>query len=179
MTATPASAYVTAHLPILTAYSRSTRFRPVWVDPDEFQSDLVAQVLTAHHTFRVANSGSACRYCGGTGCSTWLGWRARKAASEILRKQRREREVLGTPEPEEAVADVPAQHDTPGAVHARAVVQQMLDRATPEQRDALVSKLEEWTGDEVWQRLGIGIGGRNYRLRRLIESLTPEGGHNG
>lgn len=177
MTATPASLYVEAHLPLLTAYSRSTRFRPAWIEPDDFQSDLVAQVLTAHHTFRDANSGSACRYCGGTGCSTWLGWRARKAASEILRKQRREREVLGTPEPEGTAEAMPAHHDTPGAVHARAVVQQMLDRATPEQRDALISKLEEWTGDEVWLRLGIGIGGRNYRLRRLIAALNDGGRH--
>jgi RNA polymerase sigma factor (sigma-70 family) len=170
-TATPASAYVEAHLPILTAYSRSRRFRPWWVDPDDFQADLVATVLQAHDTFRVVNDAAPCPYCDRRGCSTWLGWRARKTASRHQRQRQRDLRHLDAWAPADAADAMPTVRDSAQAMHARAVVQQLLDRASPDHREALVSKLEEWTGDEVWQRLGISLGGRNYRLQRLLQTL--------
>jgi len=166
-----AAAYVAAHLPLLTKYSRSQRFRPWWVDPDDFQSDLVLQVLQAYATFRQVNDGKACPYCGGTGCSTWLGWRARKTGSRYHWQRQRDARVLDTWATTDDAQQVATVSDGPQVMHARAVVQQLLDRATPDQRDALVSKLEGWTGDDVWSRLGIGLGGRNYRLRRLLHAL--------
>lgn len=173
MTAThmTAAEYVEAHLPILESFSRSRRFRPDPVHPDEFQSDLVLQVLVAHSTFRLVNNDKArqCKYCGRRGCSTWLGWRARKVASNHFRKRDkivRLREKYGRLHAERGTR-LP-NYQSEGPIIAKAQLQQLMDKATPEQRDALISKLEGWTRDEVQSRLGIKMGARNWRIRQLM-----------
>jgi DNA-directed RNA polymerase specialized sigma24 family protein len=171
-----AAAYIQAHWDLLTAYSRSTRFRPHFVDPDDFRADLVEIVLTKHHTFRHSDDQGKqeCPHCGRRGCSTWLGWRARGVGTHHLRRRDAEQAVLDVWAPAEEAAVLPAHDGSPARIHARAQVQQLLDRATPEHRAALVSKLEEWDGDDVWAALGISLGGRNYRLTRLRATLdTP------
>jgi len=170
------SAYVEAHLPLLNAYSRSRRFRPWYVEPDDFRADLVATVITAHHTFRMINDASVrpCPYCDRRGCATWLGWRARKTASRHHRQRLQDEAHLDTWAPLDDADAVASSMDSPQRIFAQAQVQQLLDRATPDQREALVSKLEEWTGDDVFDRLGISMGGRNYRLARLLHTLTDD-----
>ena len=71
----------------------------------------------------------------------------------------------------EDLTDLPS-HDGPRVMFARARVAELWELATPEQREALVSKWEGWTGSEVRKYLGISLGGRNYRLHRLIEQLN-------
>lgn len=164
------SEYVHLHMPLLTRYSRSLTFRPSWVEPDEFQSDLVDQILTSHHTFR-QGLGGPCPYCSGSGCSTWIGWRARKAGSNQRRVLHRDFRWMDRTVTPEDLTDLPS-HDGPRVMFARARVAELWELATPEQREALVSKWEGWTGSEVRKYLGISLGGRNYRLHRLIEQLN-------
>jgi DNA-directed RNA polymerase specialized sigma24 family protein len=167
---------VQAHLPLLTAYSLSRRFRPWYVEPDDFRSDLVAMVLAAHDTFRHINDPEVmvCPHCDRRGCSTWLGWRARKTASNHHRRRLQDEASIDRWAPMGDASTLASHNDSPQRMQAQAQVQQLLDRATPDQRAALVSKLEEWTGDDVWRELGISMGGRNYRLQRLVQTLTPD-----
>ena len=170
---TPAE-YVEAHLPLLTRYAYSRRFRPAGIDPEDFRSDLVDQVLRAHHTFRQINDPKikGCPHCNRKGCSTWLGWRARKAASIRLQQLQRDADRLDTEVQIEDAAEVATVLGGPRAMQARAQVALLLDSASPEQRAALISKLQGWSGAEIRDRLGIGLGGRNWRIQQLLAAYT-------
>jgi len=175
-TQTEASKYVEQHLYMLRAYTRSKRFRPCWVDADDFLSDVVASVLTSFDKFRLITDPAvkACSHCGRRGCSTWIGWRVRGAATRILRRRRPEvsLEDDGVSFAVEAGnADTPAIFGTPGQMFAKAHLNQLFERATSHQADALQSRLEEWDGEEIWKRLGISSQGRNYHLRRLVSAV--------
>jgi len=194
MTATTAaSVYVERHLPILTKYSYSKRFRPITMEPDEFRSELVISVLDKYSTFRHVASAKPCPYCDRLGCSTWLGWRARKINSNYYRSLKRSvveihahsefqmsstQCVVQTTEEEpvrniqtDIMSGVVSSYGSPEKIFAKAQLSEILAKATPAQTEALISKLEGWTGDDIWENLGIGINGRNYRLRTLMDSI--------
>lgn len=179
-TITPAE-YVQRHLPMLQAYSRSNRFRPWFVDSEEFMQELVLNVLAKHHQFR-NDGGSACKHCGGHGCSTWLGWRARRVASDLTRVHDRDQDTINH---RVKIADQQDRDDTAAQVvpvaqgwgstrtiEARSQVAQVLRVASASQLEACVSVLDDYDNKTAKAVLGISLHGRNYRLRGLAAALN-------
>lgn len=166
------AAFVAAHMNIILAYSRGRRFRPASVDPDEFLQEMVLTVMEALHTFRTQNDGAECPECGGSGCSTWLGFRAMLTRTRALRHSTRENAWLARQVPIEQAASQPASLGSPRSIEAKAQVAQVLRRADFCAREAAITVLTDMDGDQVQARLGIKLPGRNYRLRKLAEELN-------
>jgi hypothetical protein len=176
-TATTPRQFVEQHWQLLNAYSRSRRFRPAYVPPDEFRQALVLQVLEKHEQFRTDNDGGECPHCGATGCGTWLGWRARRVATDYNRQRQRDQERHVTEEPIEAYSlDVLgiAQYGGHHAMERRAQVAQVLEHATDSQHAAALTVLDDCDGVQVQDRLGIKLPGRNWHLARLRDRITGD-----
>lgn len=171
MPATPAE-YVRSHWELLNAYSRSRRFRPHYVEPDEFRQALVLSVLEKHEQFH-ENDGGAC-HCGATGCSTWLGWRARRVATDYHRQRQRAQERQATEVPVEEAALLPSQHGSHSGTERSARVAQVLRHADDKEHAACLTVLDDCDGIQVHERLGIQIHGRNYRLRKLAQKIAGD-----
>ena len=166
MPATPTE-YIQQHWELLNAYSRGRRFRPHYIEPDEFRQALVLNVLEKHQQFR-ENDGGACA-CGATGCATWLGWRARRVATDYHRE--RKRHAQEAPLEDAGLDTQPARYGSHHQIERSAQVAQVLRRADFNQRAACATVLDDCDGLQVAARLGIKMHGRNYRLKRLAQQL--------
>ena len=147
-------------MPLIRRYSASNRFRPSFVSPEEFQSDLIICITDGLHGFEQRHNASSCPFCDLRGCATWIGWRARLTRTRLIRSQRK-RLIEDT---------VDVAHELPcngTSLFVKARVLEALRKANKEEYEAAISVLEGYTGDEVKHSLGVTVAGRNYRLRKL------------
>jgi hypothetical protein len=156
--------FIRRHMPLIVKYSKSRRFRPWFVEPEEFCSDLILCIAEGYSDFRTNSKSRPCRYCEDQGCETWIGWRARLTRTRAMRKRR----VWLKQEPVEAIADAP---HAGKSIHVTVAVLEVLRKADSEEYQAALSVLEGYTGKEVKEKLGITVAGRNYRLKKLGERL--------
>jgi hypothetical protein len=156
--------FIERHMPLIIKYSKSKRFRPWFVEPEDFCSELILCVAEGLNDFKTNEKSKRCEYCGDKGCGTWIGWRARLTRTRFIRRRR----LWVKQEPLEVVADAP---HTGKSLQVTVAVLEILRKADSEEYQAALSVLEGYSGKEVNEKLGITVAGRNYRLKKLGERL--------
>jgi len=125
----------------------------------------------------------------GASASTWIWWRVRKVADKLQRRhyarpEARQHDSITAAFNQSAssryrigqIAFIieaelsrvrPETGCSPEAIHQRIRIKEVLEAATDEQLAAAASVAEGKTGKEVREELGISLGVRNARLKRL------------
>lgn len=157
-------AFVVAHEATIRRAARRT-WKVGRVEVEDFIQDLMVDVAEKWPTYDPSRSSP----------STWIGIRAWKVKDRTIRRLSARPDLdwatrsLSTPATEDAPAlDLATEgfgnHET---VLVQVTLSQVAAKASPLQREAMVSYLEGWTGDEVKMEMGCTISARNDRLNRL------------
>lgn len=149
-------------------YARA-RARKSNIDADELVS---ATVLTCVERFEHFDPRAGC-------ADAWVYWQVRRCATKETRSRGYGRMKLcaGTTD-DDGMPDVlvfARSSIGPSAMEAAVDARTLLALATDKERAAIVSKAEDWNGDEVREALGVGMPGRNqriYRFARRVESVA-------
>ena len=104
--------------------------------------------------------------------STFITWRIRAARTEQLRQHRKFSMNGGVCDHD--VDLVFSTSVTPGSIERRILISQILNGATPRQREAAESLMLGLSGIEIRDQMGCGITARNARLYRLAETLISK-----
>lgn len=160
-TSAPAWAFVLRHLSYLHGLAHRSRFRRAFVDPDEFMSELVLDVVNAIDLFDPTRGTE----------EQWIWTRAMLTATRNDRARARalRHEPFGPDESDTPVR--PGGRGSAEHVYTVALVREVMDHATASQRAACDTVLRDLDGPAVREELGISLHGRNYRLHTLRDAL--------
>lgn len=156
--------FAITHLPEIRRIAGKSRFRRAHVDPDEFVQDMLVRVVERFELYDHRRGTPA----------QWLFCLALWTTRDADRRAARTANHEPIEADDEGGLDVPVPAGRRGsveAVQAAVTLGQVLARATPEQRAACQTVLDDLSGPEVQARLGISQHGRNFRLQRLRASL--------
>lgn len=156
-------------------YSRQIAAKTLTVQADELLNEAIVTIVTRFDVFdpKKANEKNARR-----AASKFCYWQVRRACTNLLRQAAADRRTLCGMNPAEPDALMFVEARGEGSPHHIEVVAQaarIMERATPEEREAIVSKAEGWTGEEVQEGLGIAMAARNQRLYRFRARIAQEG----
>ena len=141
----------------------------VWTDRrverEDFHHELIVDIARNHHKFDADRSAP----------STWVWLRARAVKDHLLRRLscRKDwhhgvRPILDRDDETGSMIDPVAEiwgcHEV---MVARVELAQVLRQGTDRMREAAMSHLEGWSGDDVRDAFGCSMSARNDRLRRL------------
>lgn len=174
MTAQPtalALAWVFAmqHQTTIAKYARS-RFCRNYVSPEDFEQDLMEDVVTHYEQYDPERSAP----------TSWIYWRARQVALKHKRahdQQVRVYDKVRAATPKNVMQcqtheRFERDHDaTRRVADIRASVS-----ATPAQEEAIQSIMLGWTGEEIEERMGIKRHARNFRFNKFANRVRGEHG---
>lgn len=128
------------------------------LDVDDVRQSLVVRLVEVHDRFDETRSSA----------STWASWQCRAVVSNELRsKQKRLDEQQYDDEQQSSDA-------SQRQIEARVEAQQVLARATRDEREAVRARVEGWTEREVRARLNCAPFSVRRRVARLAERVAGD-----
>ena len=178
-TENPAWVFILQHAQAIERYSRANMFRIRGIDPNDFQQDLCLDLVTAFDLFDPTRSDKArpCPYCSSQGCRSWIKSRASLTRLRLLRvrsrnvgiEQRQRTKVTSMDPMCNLVTMFERHHDANQRVAERYTI------ANETQTVAMQTVLEDWSTEDINEKLGITRAARNWRLRKLRDRTREQG----
>jgi len=155
-------AFAMAHYDTIKRYAEGLALKS-GTDADEL-AQAATEVIVSSFTDYKPDKGSP---------ETWIYWQVRRCATNETRARGYGKVISCGMNPAEP-DPLQYREATWGSVRvieAGVDARAAYEAATPEEQEALDSRVEGWTGDEVRDGLGIGITARNKRIERLRRGM--------